>query len=137
MFQFHYKNAHNSLSRFYNSIWLMRWVVFAVFSIIWYKYPNTLYVFFAGVNLAMVILTVVCRKSFRFAFYWILTEELLITLWHGSALVLFVDYYKAQNLSKFVVALLTNIMFWSYLITVIIEFYLLMAGAARNTGYFN
>jgi len=138
MVQHHFRSVHTNLSKFYNTIWIMRWVVFAVFSIIWYKYPRTLYLLFLVINLAMIGITVVIKKSFRwgFAFKLILVEEILVTLWHLAALVNYLDYYGSRGMSQFVIGLNTHIMFWSFLLTAAIEIALLVAGAVKNQEYF-
>jgi hypothetical protein len=137
MFQYHYKSAHGSFSKYYNSIWIMRWVVFAVFSIIWFKYPITLYILFVAIDMFMIFVTFTARKSFRWAFGWILAEEVLIFGWHLTAMILFIDYFGAQKLSQFLINASSHCMFWPYIFTALIEMYLLFAGCWKNFGYFD
>lgn len=135
-FQYHHQSAHNMLSQYYNTIWVMRWVVFAVFAIIWYKYPRTLYIMFLVINVLMIYITISIKKSFRWAFNLILVEEILITLWHLAALVNFLDYYGSQSMGQFFVNLTSHVMLWTYLATVIIETIMLFVGAFKHSGYF-
>jgi hypothetical protein len=136
MFQYHHKSALNITAQYYNTIWILRWVVFAVFAIIWYKYPITLYVLYFLINVGMIIVTVIAKQSFRFAFKFILVEEILITIWHLAALINFIDYYGNGTMSQFLVNLTTHLMFWPYILTVIIETTLLAMGAIKNKVYF-
>jgi len=77
----------------------MRWVMFAVFSIIWYRFPRTLYIIYLIVNIGMIYITVAIKKSFRWAFGLILVEEIFILLWHFAALLSYLDYYGARKMS--------------------------------------
>jgi hypothetical protein len=138
-FQFYYKSCHDFLSQYYNTIWVLRWVVFAVFSIIWYKFPRTLYILFFVLNVAMIFITLKIKKSFRWPLAWtlILVEEVLVTLWHLAALINFVDYYGNRGMGQFLVNVNTHVMFWAYVFTVLIELILLVGGALVNKGYFS
>jgi len=137
MFQHHYRSVHSTLSKFYNTIWVMRWVVFAVFAIIWFKFPRTLYILYLIINVGMIIITVLIKSSFRFGFGLILVEEILVCLWHLAALINYLDYYGSRGMSSFFVNLNTHIMFWAFIITVIIELVLLILGAMNNRKHFN
>jgi hypothetical protein len=137
MFQYHYKSSLNKVAQYYNTIWVLRWVVFAVFAIIWYKYPRTLYTLYLAINIGMIIVTIVAKQSFRFAFKFILVEEILVTLWHLAALINFIDYYGKENMSQFLTDVTSHVMLWSYIITILIEVVLLAMGAFKNAEYFN
>lgn len=122
MHQHHFKTAHNTISQYYTTIWICRWVIFAIFSIVWYKYTITMYIIFLVLNLVMIWVTCVCRKSFRWHFFWmILAEEILVTIWHLAALILFIDYEGSRGMRKSAVDAMVHLMFWPYIITILLE----------------
>lgn len=137
-YQHHFRTAHNKLSQYYFTLWVCRWVIFAVFAIIWYKYPRTLYILFLILNLLTIALTVASRKSFRMYYYWwILAEEILVTIWHLAALILYIDYYGKRTMRQSAVDAMSHLMFWPYVITVSMEFIMMWVPLLYNDEYFS
>jgi hypothetical protein len=70
-------------------------------------------------------------------FWWILLEEILVTLWHLAALILYFDYYGKRSLSQGSVDFLSHLMFWPYVITVVLEFIFMWVPLFYNEEYFS
>lgn len=136
MQQWWHKSAFNGMARYYNFVWTLRWMVFAVFSLIWYKNPRTLYIIYFFVNIFMICFTAACASSFRWAYGLILAEEVLIFLWHMFALINYLDYYGKRGMGKFWVHLGTWVIFWSFVVTWLLELVMLIGGATKNRNYF-
>jgi len=137
MLQYQFKDAHNIFAKYYNLVWIMRWVAFAVSSIIWYKYPRSMYSIFFVSNILMIVLTIKARKSFRWAFKLILVEEILVWLWHFIALMQYFDYYHKRVFSKVFVATLGWFMLLCVIFAFTIELLILLISANKNMKYFH
>ncbi len=138
IYQHSFKNAYNKLSQYYFTIFLCRWVIFAIFAIVWYKHTRTIYIVFLVLNLLMIGVTVISRRSFRmWYFWWILAEEILVLVWHISSLILMIDYYANGTLGQKSVNFLTNIAFWPYVLTVSAEGIHMLIPLLFNTEYYS
>jgi len=51
----------------------------------------------------------------------ILAEEILVTIWHLAALILFIDYEGSRGMRKSAVDAMSHLMFWPYIITILLE----------------
>lgn len=137
IYQHNHQSAYNSLSQYYFTIWVCRWVIFAIFAILWFRLPRTLYIAFLVMNLLMIWLTVHCKKSFRwFHYYWILAEEILVTAWHLASLISFIDYYGSQGMRQGAVDFLSHVQFWCYVVTICVEFIMMFVPVFVNRAYF-
>lgn len=89
-------------------------------------------------NLLTIALTVASRKSFRMYYYWwILAEEILVTIWHLAALILYIDYYGKRTMRQSAVDAMSHLMFWPYVITVSMEFIMMWVPLLYNDEYFS
>ena len=138
-FNHHYKAGHAKLSNYYSTVWCMRWVFFAVSSIVWYRFPRTMYAIFFVLNILMIVWTVTLKNQFRSKLLWILilVEEILIWIWHLGAWINYLDYYGNATMAKFWVNLNTNLMFWPYIATLLIETFILVYMAIVNKNYYS
>jgi hypothetical protein len=138
LYQHHFKSAYVRLAPYYFTIFLVRWVIFAIFAIVWYKYPITMYIIFLVINVFMVWLTIDCRKSFRmFYFWWLLGEEILVLFWHLASLISFADYYGKGTMRQGGVDFLSHVQFWSYVATVSFEFIMIIVPLFYNKEYYS
>jgi hypothetical protein len=97
-----------------------------------------LYIFFTVLNVLSIAFTVASRKSFRMFYYWcFLAEEILVTIWHVSALILYIDYYGERMLHQAAVDAFSHLMFWPYVATIVIEFVLMWVPLFYNVEYFS
>jgi hypothetical protein len=136
MHQEHFKSAHNIVSQYYTTIWICRWVIFAIFSIVWYQQPVAVYISFLIMNLLMIWCTCVCKKSFRPYFYgMILAEEILVTIWHLAALILMADYGGKRTMKPAAVDAMVHLMFWPYIITILLEVGMFVIPLFQNKEY--
>lgn len=138
MHQFHHKDAHNSVSRFYNTIWIVRWILVAGGCALWYNIPRTIYVLLTLSDVVMVIITIYIRKSFRkgFTFGLILAEEIMIFFWHVCGTILFFDYYGSRNQKVGILLVAVYTMLIALFVTLIIEFLLFVMGIADSNKYY-
>jgi len=137
IYQHNHQSAYTKLSQYYFTIWVCRWVIFAIFAIMWFRLPRTLYISFLVMNLLMIWLTVHCKKSFRwFHYYWILAEEILVTAWHLASLISFIDYYGSQGMRQGAVDFLSHVQFWCYVVTICVEFVMMFVPVFVNRAYF-
>jgi hypothetical protein len=138
-FQYFHKSCHDMWSQYYNTIWVLRWVFMAVSSILWYKYPRVLYLFFFVINILMVVLTIKIKESIRHKWIWILMviEELLIFFWHFACLINYIDYYGKRGIDQFWINTTTHLILWGCFFSALIEWILLVAMAFLNRKYFN
>lgn len=138
IYQHAFKSAYNVVAQYYFTIFVVRWVIFAIFAIVWYKYPITIYIIFLVLNLAMIAITIISKRSFRmWYFWWILGEEILVLLWHLSSLILMIDYYGKGTMKQGGVDFLSHLAFWPYVITVSFEFIMMWIPLFYNKEYYS
>ena len=114
----------------YNALWMVRWTIVIVLSIIWENKPRTMLGLFVLLDAAFIIYPVMIMGTFgKRSGCLILASEIFTFLRHLVQLFNFMDLAADDHLKQFMIDLFTHVAFWSYIISTIIEFVLLFLPA--------
>lgn len=138
MYQHFSKNSHIVLSQFYNFVWVVRWYVFAIFSLLWYKHSIIISILFVILDLIMIFYTIIIKKSFRKGWYFwlIFSEEVLVFCWHLSFLILASVDFSVSKMAPGGEWFFSQVIFWSYIFCLLIELALIFISMCHNQDYY-
>jgi len=103
------------MSYFFMPLWFFRWGTIALFSVVWWRSPRTMYCLFWVFDLLVLAFAGISMAGFRGPLgILFLVEEVFVFIWHFSQFILFVDYYRGgEGIGKMGNG---GVRFWAYLI---------------------
>lgn len=114
--------------------WYGRWMLFVLFSVVWWNYPRTMYCLIWIIDLIFLGFAVVSMGGFKGPIgILVVVEEFLLLLWHFSMFILMVDYYKEEipgigKMSKKATGWWVYFIFISSIICAILEIVIFVLG---------
>jgi hypothetical protein len=115
------------VAKWYNFVFVLRWVIFITVSLSSFGKPRTAYTIFWILDLFALAFTIVCLKSFmNFAGILIIVEEFLLLFWHFLTFLFFDDAKNKYESGTIKFWMTVTLIF--YLIIMLIEIILLFLG---------
>jgi hypothetical protein len=112
----------NVFAKYYNFLYMFRWVAYSWIAITWYDRPRLIYILFFIADIFIVAFTIIAWNGFRKpAGIMIIISEVLVFARHTTQFVFFIDLANGGGLSQGAVNWWTNISFWSYIVGTLIE----------------
>lgn len=89
-----------------------------------------------ALDVLMLAYTVLSKNSFRGFFFWCFAlEEFLVLVWHSAAIAFYFDYYGQRLMHQTSVDVISHLIFWSYVGSIVIEFCLIWVTIFLNPFY--
>ena len=120
--------AINPIGKWYNFVWVVRYVLMVTCALMMYGKPRTVWLIYWVVDLLMIVFTVMCLKSFmNICGILIIVEEVMCFIIHFVVFLMFCDApdadYKVKTVKFWMIVCL-----FAYLIIMLIEIILLFMG---------
>lgn len=121
---------NDPISRLYNFLWILRWVVYVFVTGFFYKNPRTICIIGAGIHLLFLIYTIVATGAFSFTHIIIgiimVLEELCLVLFNLVMFAFHVDEEFDTHMSFTVVWLFTIAMGILFFLLLLLEILLII-----------
>jgi len=95
-----YKSVKNPIGQWYNTIWLLRWFGYTIFSHAFRYNPRTMFSLFIPINLGMIALAIMAKPHFNNSGIAVMciVEEIFVFIWHIAIWILFLDQWRKDPL---------------------------------------
>jgi hypothetical protein len=114
------------VSRIYNTLYMLRWYFIIFQGIVWTSKPITQLYLVLGMDLIVLVVTLMTMKTFyKLSGILILVVEVITLLRHTVQQINFTDRANSRGMKQFWVDFNTHVSFWGYIVAVIIETVLL------------